>query len=54
MRAYLPEGETWVHLWSGKAYGRADKLQVDAPFEQIPVFYRMATQWASLFKLLTV
>jgi alpha-glucosidase len=54
-RAYLPEGETWVHLWSGKAYEGGQTVQVDAPFEQIPVFYRMATQWASLFqKLLTV
>lgn len=54
-RAYLPEGETWVHLWSGKMYKGGQTVQVDAPFEQIPAFYRKATEWASLFqKLLTV
>ena len=54
-RAYLPEGETWVHLWSGKVYEGGQTVQVDAPFEQIPAFYRKATEWASLFqKLLTV
>ena len=54
-RAYLPEGETWVHLWSGQAYVGGQTVRVDAPLEQMPVFYRQGSAWESLFlKLLTV
>lgn len=54
-RAYLPEGENWVHLWSGQFYAGGQTVRVDAPLEQMPVFYRQGSTWESLFlKLLTV
>ena len=48
-RAYLPTGETWIHLWSGQAFDGGQTVQVDAPFEQIPVFYRKGSPWEALF-----
>ena len=48
-RAYLPAGETWIHLWSRKEYEGGQTVLVDAPFEQIPVFYRKNSPWEALF-----
>jgi alpha-glucosidase len=39
---YLPPG-SWVHVWSGKTYGTAERgqtVKVPAPLGQIPAFYR--------------
>jgi alpha-glucosidase len=48
-RAYLPQGETWIHLWSRTEYAGGQTVTVDAPFEQIPVFYRHGSAWEKLF-----
>ncbi|MBK7590923.1 MAG: alpha-glucosidase [Betaproteobacteria bacterium] len=48
-RAYLPRGETWVHLWSGAAHEGGQVVEVAAPFGQIPVFYRQGSAWEDLF-----
>jgi alpha-glucosidase len=39
---YLPAG-SWVHVWSGKTYGTADRgqtVKIEAPLGQIPAFYK--------------
>lgn len=43
---YLPEGE-WVHLWTGKEYGRGD-FTVPAPLGYPPVFRKKDSRWAEL------
>lgn len=48
-RAYLPKGETWIHLWSGQDFEGGKTVEIDAPFGQLPVFYRKGTAWESLF-----
>ncbi|MBO7373198.1 MAG: alpha-glucosidase, partial [Oscillospiraceae bacterium] len=45
---YLPEGR-WVHLWTGKEYGRGDHT-VPAPLGNTPVFYRADSRWRSLME----
>ena len=45
---YLPEG-SWVHLWTGKEYGRGDHT-VPAPLGNTPVFYRADSRWRSLME----
>ena len=35
---YLPEGKTWVDVWSGTEYEGGQKVTVPAPIEEIPVF----------------
>ena len=48
-RAYLPAGESWIHLWSGQIHDGGQTVTVDAPFEQIPAFYRKGSAWEPLF-----
>lgn len=48
-RAYLPAGETWTHLWSGKSHLGGQTVEVDAPIGEIPVFYRSGTPWEAVF-----
>lgn len=48
-RAYLPAGETWVHLWSGECFEGGQRAEVKAPFGQPPVFYRQGSAWEALF-----
>jgi alpha-glucosidase (family GH31 glycosyl hydrolase) len=39
-RVFLPEGITWVHIWTGKAYRGANSwVLIKAPLGQPPVFY---------------
>jgi alpha-D-xyloside xylohydrolase len=38
----LPEGETWVHVWSGETHDGGTGASVDAPFGQPGVFVRAA------------
>ena len=47
---YLPEGN-WIHLWSGRAYGKGD-ITVDAPLGYPPVFYLADSPWAELMEQL--
>ena len=44
---YLPEGE-WVHLWTGKTYGKGDHT-VPAALGDTPVFYKKNSRYAELF-----
>jgi alpha-glucosidase len=44
---YLPEGE-WVHLWTGKTYGKGDHT-VPAALGDTPVFYKKNSGYAELF-----
>ncbi|OHX66831.1 glycoside hydrolase family 31 protein [Flammeovirga pacifica] len=37
---YLPEGEGWYHLWSGKKYDGGQKITIDAPLDELPVFVK--------------
>lgn len=37
---YLPAGQGWFDLYSGKYYGGGQKLTVDAPYERMPVFVK--------------
>ncbi|MFD1745622.1 alpha-glucosidase [Rhizobium helianthi] len=47
---YLPEGETWVHVWTGATYEGAQSVTVPAPLGQPPVFYRASASDTSLFE----
>ena len=38
--AYLPQGDAWIHLWSGAAFDGGQRVEVDAPLGQPPVFVR--------------
>lgn len=55
---YLPAG-SWVHVWSGKTYGTADRgqtVKIQAPLGQIPAFYKKdsaaGTRWVQELKSL--
>jgi alpha-D-xyloside xylohydrolase len=39
---YLPEGK-WFDYWSGKSYEGKQRIGVDAPLEQIPIFVKGGT-----------
>ena len=45
---YLPAGE-WVHLWTGKEYGKGGHT-VPAPLGDTPVFYRRSSRYAALME----
>jgi len=47
---YLPAGETWTHLWSGRTYVGGAPAAVPAPFGQPPVFFRAGTSHRALFE----
>ena len=47
---YLPAGETWVHLWTGKVEEGGRCLAVNAPDGRPPVFYRRHSDWRELFE----
>jgi alpha-glucosidase len=55
---YLPAG-TWIHVWTGKTYGQAERgqtVKIPAPLGQIPAFYRAdsntGTRWVQELKVL--
>lgn len=37
---FLPPGDRWVHVWSGRVYGGGDTVRVHAPLGEPAVFYR--------------
>ena len=39
-QVYLPAGATWTHVWSGQTYEGGQRVTVDAPLAEIPVFTR--------------
>ncbi len=52
-RLYLPMGETWIHIWSGKEYSGGSWIEVPAPIGEIPAFYRKGSSYSELFKSLS-
>ena len=40
---YLPAGETWIDVWSGKAIEGAKRIEVDTPIDRNPLFARTAS-----------
>ncbi|MGK5004327.1 alpha-glucosidase [Janthinobacterium sp. LB2P70] len=38
--AYLPQGDAWIHLWSGAVFEGGQRVEVGAPLGQPPVFVR--------------
>jgi len=49
-RAYLPMGENWIHLWSGRQYGGGGTVTVQAPIGEPPVWCRAASPHRPLFE----
>ena len=39
-KLYLPQGTDWVDAWEGKAYAGGAWVEVAAPIERIPVFWK--------------
>ena len=37
---YLPKGSTWTNPWTGESYEGGQKVTVETPLEQIPLFTR--------------
>lgn len=37
---YLPQGDRWVHAWSGECFAGGAEVQIAAPLGSPPVFYR--------------
>ncbi|WP_216350612.1 alpha-glucosidase [Paraburkholderia fungorum] len=54
--AYLPSGDAWTHLWSGVEYEGGQRVTVDAPLGEPPVFVRRGAtntaHWLDLVKAL--
>jgi alpha-D-xyloside xylohydrolase len=39
-KVYLPKGQGWYDLYSGKFFGGAQSVNADAPYDRIPVFVK--------------
>lgn len=48
-KLYLPAGTGWVDAWDGKEYGGGQWVEVSAPLERIPVFWRQGSREFFLF-----
>jgi sulfoquinovosidase len=48
-RVYLPQGPTWIHLWSQQEFPGGTAVEVPAPLGSPPVFYRKGCAFAPLF-----
>ncbi|WP_165223697.1 alpha-glucosidase [Affinirhizobium pseudoryzae] len=46
---YLPQGERWVHIWSGTAFEGGQTVSVDAPLGKPAVFRRDGAAMSELF-----
>jgi alpha-glucosidase len=46
---YLPQGEHWVHAWTGETFAGGEKVRIAAPLGQPPVFYRTGCADEALF-----
>ncbi|RFC00759.1 alpha-glucosidase [Rhizobium leguminosarum bv. trifolii] len=46
---YLPQGERWIHAWTGETFAGGEKVQIAAPLGQPPVFYRAGCADEALF-----
>ena len=47
-RVNIPQGE-WVHLWTDEVFQQGEHL-VGAPLGQPPVFFRLQSDWTTLFQ----
>lgn len=48
-KVYLPAGTTWVNAWDGKEFAGGQWLEVAAPLETIPVYWRKDSPWKFTF-----
>jgi alpha-D-xyloside xylohydrolase len=48
-KLYLPAGTGWVDAWDGKEYGGGQWVEVAAPLEKIPAFWRKGSPDLFLF-----
>ncbi len=39
-KVYLPAGQGWYDLYSGKYFDGGQKINADAPYERMPVFVK--------------
>lgn len=37
---YLPQGSSWTNVWTGQSYAGGQKVEVETPIDQIPLFTR--------------
>ena len=47
---YLPTSATWVDAWSGQEFQGGQTLEVAAPLERIPVYWRKGSSFAFHFE----
>jgi len=41
---YLPQGSSWTNVWTGQSYAGGQKVEVETPIDQIPLFTRGAVK----------
>ncbi|MGV1753986.1 alpha-glucosidase [Agrobacterium sp. CG674] len=46
---YLPQGDRWVHVWTGECFVGGTEVQIAAPLGSPPVFYREGCKDEPLF-----
>ncbi|NTF09064.1 alpha-glucosidase [Agrobacterium rubi] len=46
---YLPQGEQWVHVWTGECFTGGAEVNIAAPIGSPPVFYRTGCASEALF-----
>ena len=46
---YLPNGEEWTHIWSGRSYSGGQSITTEAPIGRPPVFHRTGSEFTELF-----
>jgi alpha-D-xyloside xylohydrolase len=49
-KVYLPIGTEWKDAWNGMILDGGQTIQVDAPLERIPVFWRVGSKWQFPFE----
>ena len=48
-KLYLPQGAGWMDAWDGKEYTGGQWIEIPAPLERIPVFWRQVSEEKFLF-----
>jgi alpha-glucosidase len=49
---YLPQGTSWVHVWTGETFAGGSEITIAAPLGQPPVFYKPDSEFVPLFAAL--
>jgi alpha-D-xyloside xylohydrolase len=44
-KVYLPTGQRWTDVWTGKNFEGGESIRVDAPLDRMPVFSRDGTKF---------